>query len=87
MIKFDQATIDFDKMINSGVSSVTGDNQIVITFNIVVIQSGISDGTSIWITGGVEYYDGEEIWISQTSLTYLASTVILILIFEKKKFK
>ena len=62
-------------MVNSGVSSTTAANEIVITFTVVIIQSSITNGTSIWITGGVEYYNGDEIWISQTSLTYEASTV------------
>ena len=56
--------------------SNTDAHSIKIRFNVVVIENTQPNGTSIWITAGAEYYEGNEIWIGQTSLTYVQETEV-----------
>lgn len=52
-------------------------------FNVVIIDNTQPDGTSIWITAGAEYYEGNEIWIGQTSLTYLLDANVNLIYSQK----
>ncbi|RNA15676.1 hypothetical protein BpHYR1_008573 [Brachionus plicatilis] len=71
---FDQAVIDFGTITNSGNLASDEANSIKITFNVVVIENTEPDGSQLWITAGAEYYEGNEIWIGQTSYTYRTDT-------------
>ncbi|CAF0786583.1 unnamed protein product [Brachionus calyciflorus] len=74
--QFDQAVIEFGVITNSGLGPSSSANSIVITFNVVIIDNNQPNGTSIWITSGAEYYDGDEIWIGQTALTFQSENAI-----------
>lgn len=72
--QFDQAVIEFGTIQNSGSSTNAADNSITISFTVVIIENNQANGASIWITGGAEYYNGNEIWIGQTNLPFQRDT-------------
>lgn len=67
--------VDFGTIQNSGSAITSAANSIVISFLVVIIDNKQTSGVSMWITAGAEYYSGNEIWIGQTALPFLADTV------------
>lgn len=47
---------------------------ITITFTITMIDAGLATNTDIWISAGAEYFSGTEVWIGQSTMTYITST-------------
>jgi hypothetical protein len=60
----------FGTVNNNNVSQSPTDNQITITFTVVIIDNGQSNQTSMLITAGAEYFNQTEIWIGQITLVY-----------------
>jgi hypothetical protein len=51
----------------------------------VITDSGILNGSSIWITTGAEYDSGNEIWIGQREFNFFYDTAVNIKNYENLK--
>ena len=72
-LKFDQVSLDFDSLVNSGASAATLDNQITIVYNVYIIDTSRPTGHQIYIVSGVEY---SQFWLSETPFTYTVDSYV-----------
>ena len=79
-MQHDRAIIDFGDVTVNYCNTIE-ECTIVITYEAIMVDDTVQNGSVYWVSAGAEYNNANEVWVGQASFATITDALVIIKIF------